>query len=64
MPNDVELIVYETKIPIKIVLKKAVIVKNLGPNVLIGEPAKMDDNIRTLPKDKLIQLQDIRFGNN
>ena len=59
VPHDVELLVYEVKVPIKIVLRNAVIVKNLGPNVLIGEPAKMDNNIRTLPKEKLIKLQNI-----
>ena len=34
----------------------------MGPNVLIGEPAKMDNNIRTLPKEKLVVLETIYGG--
>ena len=63
VPYDIEFNVYESKTPVKIVLKKAVIVKNLGPNILIGEPGKMDNNIITLPKQKLIQLKNI-YGKN
>ena len=59
VPSDIELLVYESKTPIKIILKNAVVVKNLGPKILIGEPAKMDNDIRTLPKQKLIQLVDV-----
>ena len=59
VPSDIELLVYESKTPIKIILKNAVVVKNLGPKILIGEPAKMDNHIRTLPKQKLIQLVDV-----
>ena len=42
---------------VEIVLKNAIVVKNLGPNVLIGEPGKMDNEIVTFPSQKLIQLR-------
>ena len=63
VPNDVVLSVHGTKTKVNIILKNAVIVKNLGPSVLIGEPGKMDNNIVTFPKQKLIQLVDI-YGRN
>ena len=56
IPNDVVLNVCDAKDPAEIPLKNDVVVKNLGPNVLIGEPGKMDNNIVTFPKQKLIQL--------
>ena len=57
--GNVELQVNDLEIPIRIILKNAVVVKNLGPNILIGEPGKMDNDIITLPKQKLIQLRNI-----
>ena len=57
--NDVVLDVYDTKSQVKITLKNAVVVKNLGSDILIGEPAKYDNNIVTFPREKLIQLQDV-----
>ena len=49
VPNDIELTVCESSKPIKILLRNAVVVKNLGPNILIGEPGKMDNDIITIP---------------
>ena len=41
-----------------IVLMDVIVVKNLGPSILIGEPGKMDNQIVTLSAQKLIQLKD------
>ena len=55
--GDVELTVCDSKTPVKIDLKDVVVVKNLGSDILIGEPGKMDNNIVTFSTQKLIQLQ-------
>ena len=49
IPSDIVLKVQDSKSAVQIILKHAVVVKNLGPNILIGEPGKMDNNIITLP---------------
>ena len=59
VPDDITLNVYDSNIPVKIVLRNAVVVKNLGPHVLIGEPGKMDNDIITIPRKKLIQLKNV-----
>ena len=41
----------------KNILKNAVGLKNFGPNILIGEPGKIDNDINTIQKKKLIQLR-------
>ena len=46
----------DSKSPAKILLRQAVVVLNLGPYVLIGEPGKMDNGIITYPQEKLIQI--------
>ena len=61
IPYDIKLRVCDAKDPTDIILKSAVVVKNLGPNILIGEPGKMDNDVMTIPKRKLIQL---RTNNN
>ena len=58
VPNDILLQVCDSSSPITIRIKNAVVVKNLGSNVLIGEPGKFDNNIITYPRQKLIQLTD------
>ena len=60
IPSDVILRVQDSKAEILLVLINAVVVKNFGPNVLIGEPGKLDNNIVTFPKQKLIQIADIQ----
>ena len=57
VPTEIILDICDTSVPTKIILKQAVVVKNLGPNILIGEPGKMDNGIVTFPKQKLIQLE-------
>ena len=57
--DDVVLQVCDSKTPIRITLKNAVVIKNLGSSVLIGEPGKFDNDIVTYPRQKLIQLNDI-----
>ena len=59
VPTDVVLDVCDTSTPAKITLKNAVVVKNLGSSILIGEPAKFDNDIITYPRQKLIQLSDV-----
>ena len=55
--SDITLDICDSNTPAKIILKHAVVVKNLGPNILVGEPGKMDNGIVTYPKQKLIQLE-------
>ena len=59
VPYNIKLKVQNTNSDIEIVLKRAVVIKNLGPNVLIGEPGKVDNDIITFPKQRLIQLTDV-----
>ena len=42
-------------------LGKAIVVRNLGTELLLGEPGKKDNNIITIAKDKVITVED---GNN
>ena len=37
---------------------RAVVIKDLGTPCLLGEPAKADNAIRTIPEQRLIQRQD------
>ena len=60
--GDVQLYVCDSKTPVKIKLKDVIVVKNLGSNVLIGEPGKVDNDVITFPRQKLIQLTDIHGG--
>lgn len=41
-------------------LKKCIVVKNLGCPILIGEPAKKDNFISTIPSDKIISTLDTK----
>ena len=36
-------------------LGKAVVVNNLGTDILIGEPGKVDNKIATLPQKKMVE---------
>ena len=60
--NGLELNVCDTKTSTVLVLKDVIVVRNLGSNVLIGEPGKMDNNIITFPRQKIIQLTDVHGG--
>ena len=57
VPHDITLNVHGLNPAVKIVLRNAVVVKNLGPSILVGEPGKMDNDIITFPKQKLIQFK-------
>ena len=57
--DDINLNVCDAIAPVIIKLKHAVVVKNLGSSILIGEPGKYDNNIVTFPRQKLIQLLDV-----
>ena len=54
--DDVCLVVQGTKEPLSWDLQKMVVVKNLGVNILIGEPGKADNKIVTIPHHKIIQV--------
>ena len=52
--------VSDSKSPAFIHLIDTVVVKDLGQDLLIGEPGKADNAIVTLPKDKLVCLRNMR----
>ena len=57
--DDIQVNVFNTSPPVILTLKNAVVIKNLGSNILIGEPGKMDNDIVTFPREKLIKLINI-----
>ena len=56
--DDVCLDVQGTKEPLSWDLQKMVVVKNLGVDILIGEPGKADNQIVTIPHHKIIKVGD------
>ena len=54
--EDVKLSLQETNKNIVWDLGKAVVVSNLGVDILIGEPGKADNKISTIPHKKLIEV--------
>ena len=45
--------------PILLTLGKLVVVKNLGVDLLVGEPGKLDNKIVTYPHEKMIEMSNI-----
>ena len=62
LKEPLSLRVSDTKKNAFITLVDVVVVKRLGPSLLIGEPGKMDNHIVTIPAKKVVQLQDV-LGN-
>ena len=56
--EDVKLLVSQNDSTITWNLGKCIVVQNLGVDILIGEPAKVDNKIVTIPHKKLIETND------
>ena len=57
--EDCKLSVQNLKEPLQWNLGKAVVVTNLGADILMGEPGKADNRITTIPHRKIIQFLDV-----
>ena len=57
--EDCKLFVQNLKKPLQWNLGKAVVVTNLGADILMGEPGKADNRITTIPHRKIIQFLDV-----
>ena len=57
--DDVKLQVKNCKSPILWNLGKCIVMDNLGVDLLIGEPGKLDNYIKTDPEKKSVETRDI-----
>ena len=57
--DNVVLIIDQPSTLIKWDLSKCVIVENLGVDILIGEPGKVDNHIETKPLQEILQTKDV-----
>ena len=57
--EDITINIKHTGKPIKWRLGKLVVVKNLGVDILVGEPAKVDNEIVTIPHRRLVEMNNI-----
>ena len=57
--NNISISISGSKTPIMMMLGKMVIVRNLGVDVLIGEPGKVDNEIITVPHKRIIEVSDV-----
>ena len=58
--DDVIISVKHVGCPILLRLGKMVVVKNLGVDLLLGEPAKIDNQITTIPHKRLIEVKNVK----
>ena len=58
--DDVVLRLVDCVSPIKWTLGRCIVVENLGVNLLIGEPGKLDNCIRTDPLRRVVETLDIK----
>ena len=57
--EDINISIKHTGKPIKWRLGKLIVVKNLGVDILVGEPAKVDNEIVTIPHERLVEMNNI-----
>ena len=57
--EDISINIKHTGKPIKWRLGKLVVVKNLWVDILVGEPAKVDNEIVTIPHERLVEMGNI-----
>ena len=57
--DGISISISDSKTPIIVTLGKMVVVRNLGVDILIGEPGKVDNEIVTMPLKRLIEMNDV-----
>ena len=57
--DGISISISDSKTPIILTLGKMVVVRNLGVDILIGEPGKVDNEIVTIPHKRLIEMNDV-----
>ena len=56
---DVIVSVVGARVPVQINLGRMVVIQNLGVDALLGQPAKIDNEVVTFPHKQLIQFKDV-----
>ena len=57
--DGISISISDSKTPVIVTLGKMVVVRNLGVDILIGEPGKVDNEIVTMPHKRLIEMNDV-----
>ena len=57
--DGISISISDSKTPIIVTLGKMVVVRNLGVDILIGEPGKVYNEIVTIPHRRLIEMNDV-----